>query len=956
MGLVNGTGMTNGVRGEMQRPSAGRFWVVRRWQFLAVLVALAIVLPTFIFLSYTQEEAPLAIDGSFDEWSSVRKFGMFTSAGSAPINVDDWAIEIDGSTVYLYLKVQDEVMGAVDVNSFYLFIDNDNSASTGYLASGIGADFMVELDGWNGSVRSSSVSKYGAGVDQSDWNSWTNLGSASASLSGMRLEASADLQDSVGPNAKFLLISKDNFERNGMSHPVPITGGLLIIEQQPGPAIQNGVVSAIASASMLRLTLSCEGEDGTVSNIVPTVSGATPSFDFPQTLSLSPDGEPETVEVSIDTSLSPSGSFVEAFVMASGVTSSFSGVRILGSPASAYVSSAPSVIHIDGAFADWAGRTTPDASSLSVGNENVDIDAVGAVNSTSSTAFYVRVLGDMLGGSYVPMIVSKPSGAGGGGGGGIVIPTKKTGEDVLRVYIDSDLSAVSGYLMSADSKVIGADYLVEIKGLDGEIRSRVLYLYSGQWYALPGANILAENGRQEMELSVSSSSISGSSTIDYIIETTDWKGRADMTTSNPLPARSATTAVPAPPGFETWIIDSSTSSTSATSLSYQRKLFFDGVNFWCFFNEGTETIARYSTDGGVTWSANTAVFNAPSVNYVSIWYDSANSIVYAVGDRAATSQVVYLQRGVVSPATHSIAWSATDTILATSSEVMASKKAFIAKDAAGYLWVIASNLTNISPTRYQLSAFKSTAIDSLASWVCTGSMLSVPDPTNTVRGSIVPAGSSSDMWAVYSYSGNVGARKYTGTWLAETTIYAIGAGNPENTELAPASALVDSDGVLHIVYGNGHEQPGGTSKPFIYYVYNDGAYSVPYRLDSVANSLGNKYPTISVDSTTNNVYAFWIQTDTNGVGITVMGKKKMGGTWYSLAFHPQTSDPKTYLTSVYSAPGEMYICWQWTQNTTPPSQVIFDKIPEFGDVLLPAFFVLVICVASIARARARRER
>jgi hypothetical protein len=239
-------------------------------------------------------------------------------------------------------------------------------------------------------------------------------------------------------------------------------------------------------------------------------------------------------------------------------------------------------------------------------------------------------------------------------------------------------------------------------------------------------------------------------------------------------------------------------------------------------------------------------------------------------------------------------------------------------------------------------------------------MLTVDDPLPNLKGSVLPAGTGSDVWAVYGYSGNVSARKYaSGLWSAENPtpeIYFIDKDNPGNTDTAPPCAVVGPNGVIHVVYGSGHQQPL-ISKPFIYYVYNTGSgWSVPYRLESVANSLGNLYPTISVDSSAGNVYAFWIQTDAAGVGVTVMGKKNVSGTWTDLTLSGQTAGAKRYLDSIYSGPGEQYICWQWTQNTTSPIEVTFDKIPEFKTVVLPVLFLALVILVGMQRRRGMSRR
>ena len=953
-GLVNGTGMTNGTRveGRLTRGRGGQLQVIRRWQFMAVLVALAIIIPTFIYLSYTNEKSPVAVDGKFSEWAHVEKYGMYVAGGSAQNTVDQWAVETQNAKLFLYVKTQGDLMTSSAVNSLYLFVDSDNSSGTGYRVSGIGANYLLELDGWNGSVQSSSISEYGSASDPYNWNSWTRLGSLGSAVSGNQLEAVADLPVAPSANAKFLLFTQDNIG-SSVSYPVQEAGGLLVVSQESGAGIESpGVVAQSASVSLLKLNFTCMGKGGTINSVTPTVYGATLVSTFDR-MSLAV-GQERTIDVLVDTSSLAPGASVAALVTRSGIASTFGDLRIVGEPAKAYVASPPATIQIDGAFADWAGRTTADTNTVPVGNENIDIDAVGAVNSTASSCFYVSVVGEMCSGSYVPALFAKPSG---GGGGGIIIPTRKTGEDILRVYIDSDLSQATGYQVSLPSKTIGADYLIEIRGLDGDIKSRTLSSYgSDQWNTVVGSTVDVANDYHQIELSVQSTLLSGSWSIDYIIETTDWRGGNDLATSVPVGARALASGIASGPGMEGWIVDGPTSSSSATAMSYQRKLFYDGTNFWSFFFDGSNTVYKYSTDNGRTWTLVGAPFKTAGVDVVSIWYDSANNIVYVVGDTSALTNNVYMQRGTVAPATHTISWApGQDKTLAVSQNSLGRKHTFISKDASGYIWVMSSNLTSVVPSnQYSLSVFRSSATDSITSFVYSGDMLSAAVAGYNVKGSILPAGSDSNMWAVYGYMGNVAARKYTGTWSAETVIYNVGADNQANTYYAPPCAVVDGSGVIHVVYGNGHEQPS-ISKPYIYYVYNTGSsWSVPYRLDSVTNTYGNMYPTISLDSSTGNVYAFWIQTDADAVARTIVGKKNVSGTWSLLTLSAQTADQKQYLNSIYSVSGETHICWQWTQNVSAPIQVIFDKIPEFSQLLIPVFSVLLVVAIGMRRSNRKR--
>lgn len=950
-GFVNGTGMINGTRGEARRPAPRRkAFVLARWQFLAVLIAIVIVVPTFIYISYTNEKPVFAVDGDFGDWSGVQKFSVYAHASSPSIDIDQWAFMIAGARVYIYFSTAAETMVSSEVNSYYVFIDSDNMPSTGYSVQGIGADFLIQLDGWNGSVRSASLSRYdSSATDHIDWNSWEDLEGASAAVMGTQVEAMAELPVALPSTAKLLLVSKNSLEQSSVSYSMPATRSLLVVELMRGSGVSAGsLISPLSSVTIMSIRLSCIGEDGTVRGIYPTVEGAALVSEILD-ISLK-QGEAKTVDVVVDASSSLPGTFVSADVHEAGVNSTFSGVEIIGQAVNAYAGSAPATITIDGAFADWNGLTTTDSDSVPVNSPDIDIDAVGAVNETAASYFYVSVHGVMCDGSYVPVIKQIPS----GGGGGIVIPTRKTGEDILRIFIDSDLDQGTGEVMSFSSKVIGADYLLEVRGLEGDIVSRSLLVYSaGQW-SYGSATVLAANDEQRIEIGVSATSIGGSSSLDFIVQTTDWRERTDYATAVPQGTRAFSGGLPTGAGLESWIVDGSTTSNAATAMSYQRKLFHDGVNFWSFYWDGTNTLYKYSTDGGQTWTVAGQAFSTAGVNEASVWYEAGTYTVYIVGDRSAASISVFVRKGTVSPASHAIAWSGTDVLLNVSVNSLGGKNTYISRDSSGYIWVVSSNMTQAAPTRYTLSVFRSTATDSIASWAFSGNLVSPDQAGANLKGSVVNVGTGTNMLAVYTYLGSVYSRLYTGTWSAENTIYS-NADNPGNTDNAPPCVAVDSRGTAHVVYGNGHQQ-ALISKPYIYYVYyNSNGWSVPLRLDTVANSQGNVYPTVSVDSSTGNVWAFWIETGTDGIGYTLRAKKNVTGTWSFFALNADTTYVKQYLASVYSASSEQYIAFQWTQNTTAPINVMFDKLPEFGDLVVPIFSVIVIFFVVHIRG-SRRKR
>jgi len=947
--LVNGTGISNGLRARARESAAKRTMFLTRWQFLAVLVAIAVVLPTFVILSYSKKSDQFAVDGEFDEWDDATTYGTRIQSTSSRTNITEWAVGSQSTDLFFYFRTQSHMMSSPEAESFYLFVDSDGSNTTGYIMESIGADYMLQLTGWDSTVSSTSISEYPSSPDQYDWNAWTSLGSFTYSTDGVRLEAEAGMPVALAKSAKFMLISKDSQERSSVSYAAPLKGGLLVVEQMPSNDVAaSGIVPRSSSVAMLSVRFTCEGEGGHVDQIDPVIAGAGQSY---QIASFSLDeGEEHEISVSVDTSSATDGQLVSAKILASSIVSSFATVEIIGDGASAYVSSSPPAIVIDGAFADWEGRLSIDQDSMSVTNPGVDIDEVGNVSTTDNSYFYVSVEGQMCSGTFVPAMILKPSGS--GGGGGIVIPTRKTAEDILRIYIDSDRSNSTGEGVVLSSQHIGADQMIEVRGLFGRIVSMNEFSYSSGSWAPMSETVEAAKDAKRIEVSVSASSLGGSSDIEFIIETTTWKGRADLATYDPAAGRALTRG---------WVVDSTTTSTSATAMSYQRKLFYDGANVWSFYYDGSNTVCRYSNDGGATWafpSTGTRPFTNNGVTNASIWYDSAVSTIYAVGDPNTSSTAVYVRKGVVDSSSRIITWSgASDSTITASANPLLGKNTFICKDTTGYLWVL-SSMKNGTGEVYDLAAFRSNSVNSTSPWTDTGHMVNTTYSLPNAKGSILPAGSGSQVWAVYGYGGIVASRKYDGSvWLGEEAVSVVGT-RTDNTDTAPPCALVDDAGVVHVVFGDGSKKG-----PQPYHAARNGTgWSTLHSLYIPTAQESCIYPTISLDKPTGRLYAFWILDDGGNPTRhwTVTGKYNTTSTWESWGTTPiytstDTTSPKQYLNSIYSAPGAQLVCFQWTQNTTAPDiEVIFDKIPEFKDIVLPVLSIVVLVVVG-ERAQSRKR-
>ncbi|MEW5747599.1 MAG: hypothetical protein AB1793_02255 [Candidatus Thermoplasmatota archaeon] len=960
MGLVNGTGIVNGrglvngrgringngaargpPPGRRRRPMAG-------WQFLAVLVALVVVLPALVYFSYSRGSDAFTIDGKFGDWDGSKTYSV-TAEGASPLTaIDGWSVGADGTHVFLYVEAAADVMGADTVEGLYLFIDSDGDGATGYDAGAVGAEFLMEMSGWNGSVQSSTMRTFDPeGADRLDWGSWYGVGGTTSALSGNRLEAGCDIGVAVGAEARFLLVSQDETGGRAASTGVPLEGGVLLVTQRlADSAPLSGVLPASPETPLLTLEFTCEGAGGTVEMVEVATDLAHQDGGSFVPFSIQP-GESVVRTVSFDTSSLSAGHLASAHVTCDGVQSSFACVVVQGHPARAYVGSAPESVHIDGAFGDWYGRTASDIDDLPVANSDIDVSEVGVHNTTSMASFFVRVGGDMFGGASVPVIDGKPV----QGGSGTPLPAeRKTGEDITRIFIDSDMSALTGMSISAGPKVIGADYRIDVRGIHGEVASSSLHRYSGTSWAAEACEVAARVDGHRLEVGVATAAIGGEAPLDFMIQTTDWRQALDLVALDAATMLAVTGGISMGAGTETWAVDTSATASSATALSTQRKLFHDGTNVWSVFYDGTNTVYKYSTDGGLTWTAAGQLFKTAGILDVSIWYDQPSETVYAIGDTSATSRAVYLQKGTVSPGTSSISWQASDSFVTVTGYSTPSKSPFICMDATGRLWFMAAARSD-SPPSYNLAVYRSAFAGTISAWTFSGTMIPSDITAMGAKGSILPTGTGGDVWAVYNYEDTVAARKCSGgSWGAQDTLYST-TGSLSFIDTAPASALVDGDGVLHVVYGDGTISAGSNQRPHIQYAYRgSGGWSSPIRLDDTDDTVGQRYPTISLDTTTGDVYALWVQRDNNNI----ICKKNVSGTWSFVTIGGQTSYAKQYLTSVYSAAGEGLLCWQWTQNSSSPYHVLYDSIPEFSDVFVPVLLLLVVFIA-VNRRRAGRD-
>ncbi|UCD92743.1 MAG: hypothetical protein JSV43_02170, partial [Methanobacteriota archaeon] len=387
-----------------------------------------------------------------------------------------------------------------------------------------------------------------------------------------------------------------------------------------------------------------------------------------------------------------------------------------------------------------------------------------------------------------------------------------------------------------------------------------------------------------------------------------------------------------------------TNESEPTSYSNQRKVFYDGNYYWAFYynksvldeEDGGNTYYEYSADGQDWSGVELPAFTTARTGLSSVWYHDTGSqkIVYIVSGSANSNSAI-VRRGTISGTV--ITWGSENTVQ-VSSKSQSSKIAFISRSSDGYIWIISANKESNSAPRHNIGAVRSTNTDDVSTWDAYTNMLATNIANFYIYPTIVPL-SSGDMYAIWYADGDIAGKKYTsGTgW----------AGSSDSIETTTASvinktpsAVVDSSNNINLIYSN--------DTGAINYTQYTTSWGTPTVLDSLD---GGAYPTISLETSTDNLYAFWVNSSNQ-----VWGSKWEGSSWSNITSIEANMTTKTYLTSIYSTTYNWNICWECGMGNAQPYLVSFLCIPEFDSLFIPLGLAIAAPIIFRIRQRARRKR
>jgi len=513
--------------------------ISRRQGAAAVIVVFVLILASwFVLMNRPSSDTP-NIDGMFDEWSTVVKYSSYYQSNDPDLKFTECTVQFYQGGVYWYFQTSGDLYKTSDhITTYALFVDSDGNPSTGFpLVRDFGADLVAQISGTGGQkVPSSCALLRFNDTDALNYSSWAYVQTLVIGSIAKQAETAFTAPDSFSAaNARFMAVSYDGVATPSATLPFALKPGIFLIEQSSlvgaSCTIQVGAVSP-----MLKVVVKAFGSRLDTAEIRPTFTGVT------QTKNLGPlvwtdDNEMlsgRTFNVAVNTSGSTPGTFITATMTLEEVITEYGSVAVIGGIAKGYVGSFPTGIKIDGCFADWTGFKNDIGDVVPVTNKDIDIRRVSHEYDSLTAYFYIDAMGTMMNGSLIPAEKKQllPVGGTGGSGG----PQKRiTGEDVLQIYLDVDPTANSGAPSPLNGTAIRPDYMVDVRGRNSVIDSKILKRWvGGEWAPFPQTAISVGNDDHRIELSLVKSYFVNSSlnNPDIAFVMSDWSGTSDNLTES----------------------------------------------------------------------------------------------------------------------------------------------------------------------------------------------------------------------------------------------------------------------------------------------------------------------------------------------------------------------------------------------------------------------------------------
>ena len=536
----------------------------------AIVVVFLLILTSIMVLSGGRAIEDIVIDGEFKDWNEDFNYqdSSEDQLKNKNINILEYSVKTSGLFLFLYLKVEGNMLAGTNtsMDMVQIFIDNDKDKETGYYFKdiGIGADYMIDVSGRYNNIESSRYYEFDNDRANNDWNGWESMFTVESTCFESELEIKVWLDDlEINKDDKILVYfhnydANDNHDYSDLlisnekgALGVDVSNTLEnILDQGKTYEAMNLEMRAIASDITINsITIERLGTsiDSDIKSVNMRVNGKKASGIFQ-------DGEITLTSI-ID--IASSKNFIVNIYIGIEISKTAMSTHTIGfniksinllsgavtikqtTSELSYIERATDNIVIDGAFGDWNDQNSYSDNKDDVSNPNVDIIEFNSITETESASFYLRVDGGMMAGVRVPA-----------GTRSITTPKIKpkesdetktkitignqekeplpivTGEDTAFIFLDTDRNEETGYPVF--NKKIGADYMIKIKGQSGLVTSEY-YKYNNdkkEWQKTETKPKVASDAKQ-LEAQIELKDLENINGINVYFHIIDWKGNED---------------------------------------------------------------------------------------------------------------------------------------------------------------------------------------------------------------------------------------------------------------------------------------------------------------------------------------------------------------------------------------------------------------------------------------------
>ena len=549
-GFVNGKGAVNGFRLSYQPRRLGAGPADMRRKLVAVLALVTIVIAIPYALVYAFPPEQVEVDGYFMDWLKAEVYHDSPDSADPDVAIESYAMRSGSINTYLYIATEGTLFQGRDggADGFYMFIDRDGDAGTGYSVRGVGADALVVVAGWNGTVMLKESYVFDPSAGKIDFAGFTHVSDPVVAFKGGEMEIGTTML--TGSNSVVAVCARHTNASDDWSEVNFGSSGTAVRVLQDHDASE--VTAGLTDEKMLTLTITAKGPrtylEGLrfecLGSLVPsaitvyeglseagTNTSGTVMFTDPVRLD---DGSVELEVLATFPAGSETGSFglelnaTDPLVLRDNATVTVqtvqSGARV------AYVASAPDEVVIDGAFGDW-GRIAPINDALNdtelpgIGRSedpDIDIESVKLSASGDMASFFMSVDGHMLAGTNVPAGLVRWSEPSGPAGNVTNITETMYGADFAFVFIDADMNDSTGFSIGSSEVSLVA------VGKDGVLLSAMMYrLVDGVWTEEGAVQAAIDGYRLELGASFSTIGLDPDGSYPVTFLSQDWRGCED---------------------------------------------------------------------------------------------------------------------------------------------------------------------------------------------------------------------------------------------------------------------------------------------------------------------------------------------------------------------------------------------------------------------------------------------